>query len=307
MLRTIKTIAVAAALVATSAASAHAVCNSRPALGAKSFNHGDDWGNDNFGAGFSASAGTHTKASMQVRVDEICAMFAHLPPPIRALVSPACDTAQSGVSALPSDYVKAYADAGFDANVFGGSIEVVGGYGYAESGNGDHDNNLSMQVLGATLFDEKVSIARTIPIAEQAFIDAEKTYWLGPVPVTVGGTVTGTAEVEVEATPGATGASLNVTPSIALTGTAVAAIGGGCAKAGIQGELNLSTVAVPVELSMTFGNEVQADLDVAIEYTVADGNISLFAEVCIASDSWELISWDGYSDTHGLVDQTICI
>lgn len=319
MNRIINTLAAAAAFTATAAVTtvgtAHAgVCDN--GVCETYISEGDSFGNSNFGAGYGFDLIIENKAgqlaTVQDDIDEAAALFNSTPMPQAMMYLSALQQFQvmyDGIeNNVADDYMHGSASGGADATVFGLEVDILYARGYAELDDSQFDADITLSVLGS---DVNLVGASTSEInlyeVEMTFIDTSMTMWAGPVPLTVGGEVTGVLGINgsIDASDGI---ELGVTPYANLSAGASVGVGMACASAGVRGELELITAELPSGIDFSeAGCGIQADVYSDLELSTLSGTVELYADACGVEWSHELVSWNGITETIPLLDTGFCI
>ena len=230
----------------------------------------------------------------------------------------------------------AHANFGVDAWVFGNDVSVLDGHILGtvneDDSNLSHiDTSLSILTVAVphTTFDEDfVTTWAPTPWLQTVDIPSTHpsiTFMAGPVPITIagwGGMFFG-ASMSASATLQDKKGTCNpknvkfaikgmFEPQVGLNGYAQAGVGiSGVVSAGIRGELNLVTLGVPVHAGLvakrkkfSAGTQPVLDFaaDIALRLATLSGSLSLYVEVLMATDEWELFHWNGVSSRIDLMD-----
>jgi hypothetical protein len=152
----------------------------------------------------------------------------------------------------------------------------------------------------------------------RTFFRRSETFMVGPVPLTVEGSIDGEVGLShvASAPSGDFSVDLQLTPFAGLDADVALGVGiRGVLAAGVSGHLNLVDVEVPTSASIdqairiptgrTFDWALESDVDV----TTLSGSISLWAEVLWARYSRRIANWTGDHDVFGLFsdDGRVCI
>ncbi|MCA9540160.1 MAG: hypothetical protein KC620_14785, partial [Myxococcales bacterium] len=212
---------------------------------------GNFYGNDKFGAGYSFSMGYNATLG-------------------------AADTEAGG---------RVY------ARLFGSDKNIVEGDGNAAIGAGYANADASLTALGQSFsFGLPVDgVEANLYEVSHTFFELSTTITVGPIPVTVTGSVTGTIGIDGEA-GWADGFEAVVTPYADLSGTASATVGIACANAGIEGEVSLINAEAPLSMGLDL-DAAEVTLDGEAIISTLSGTIRLVANYCLGSSSLDLVSW----------------
>lgn len=194
-----------------------------------------------------------------------------------------------------------------DIALLGFEREVFSATAYQTQFNdGSRLDTASVTVLGESAASANVTYTKT-------FFEQEKTFVLGVVPVLVSAGATGEVGLALQAS----GGTLSLTPSVALTATVEAGVGAGSgaagASAGIRGTLTLLELAMPFSLRIFMQDNVpnfniRGDLSLA----TLSGSLALYARAFVkvwfvrVSVEWskKLFGWGGVEWSRNLFDKT---
>ncbi|MCA9558269.1 MAG: hypothetical protein KC583_06850, partial [Myxococcales bacterium] len=248
----------------------------------------DAFGNDNFGAGYSLVVAAFNRAGLATSITRQAMRDPTLLAQVNELIG--------AVSELPDDFAHALANAAIEGKLFGHGITIAEFSGYATSGDGEHDNLVTAEVLGLTVGEWTANQGVEYD-HEQEFFAVSATFTLVMIPVTVRGSLTGRVGASGGMNIGANGVSAHFTPDAGLTAAASAGVGVACASAGVEGEINLFSVNVPNVLSLNLGDPKPSyTVSSSIDYSALDGSIAVYVEACLASASKTLADWGGIGD-----------
>jgi len=222
----------------------------------------------------------------------------------------------TGASGTANDRISAEAKGTANVTVLGatGGLE---GYAYGKIQNTTASDNMYLKVLGATVWSHTgAATMSTSPSWSRTLASASTLIWLGPVPVTLSASGSGT--LGVQASFGYTGGALtaNARPYGNLKATASAGVDLLVAAAGVSANLTLINASLPAQASLTlltaadgksqFGYNL--DLDAALN--TLSGNVQLWAKVwyIFGSKKWTttVASWSGITATYPIVDVHGC-
>jgi hypothetical protein len=198
-------------------------------------------------------------------------------------------------------------DTGIDVTIFGHSATIFSASGdESEEADGSIDETASVVIAGITAADFNRSYSTT-------FFHQEKTFNVGPVPVTVEASVTGELELEVLFNS----AALKIEPTAGLYATVQAGVGAECdlggASAGIRGTLTILEVGLPItlELSMESGLP-RYSIEGSLRLETLSGSLALYAEAYLGpewlgiKDDWSytIFEWTGFEWEKELFNQS---
>lgn len=274
---TIRILPATLALLAASGP-AYAMCTTSPTSPALC-RGSRDWGNGEFGSGYSLRVGFQTKSQM---INEI-------PPEAgRDIIA----------TTIPDDY--AWIGASFDAyaRMFGSRRDVVDA---ALIGNHAHQSataRAKLEVMGITIHNETY---RGITIREdytRVFAKVSAGVPLGPITVSATAEASGSVGIEVLVGGGLGALDLRPKPYATVDVAAIASANLACGSVGVRGDLNAVILSLPSSVVLTL-TPAQRRLDYVfdVDYRIRslDGSISIFGDFCGWGDEYELISWNGYN------------
>jgi hypothetical protein len=193
----------------------------------------------------------------------------------------------------------------------------------ARSASGDtvHAATLSreVEIMGSAVSVPPISANSTASEDwTRTFFRRSETFMVGPVPLTVEGSIDGTVGLEhIAAAPaGDFSVDLQLTPFAGLDADVALGVGiRGVLAAGVSGHLNLIDVEVPTSASIDqaihipTGRTLDWALESDVEVTTLSGSISLWAEVLWARYSRRIANWTGDHDVFGLFsdDGRVCL
>jgi hypothetical protein len=256
------------------------------------FSYADSFGNSTFGAGYSLSG--ELKGT----------------------------TAEAG--GTTGDVLQAKGNLRGTARLFESSRDIVDVRGEARTeANVGYDASFDVLVLGASIFHRETAGALTeTRDFSRTFFSASAVYALGPIPITVNGSVVGAVGYTVSGGPnvgsGLGGVEMHFTPNLNAQVVASAAIGVPGARAGVEGQLTLVRASLPVNAEASIANRlvlerggarvphdfIDYSLNSTLTVSTLSGEISLFAE--LLRRRWErtIAQWSGYTQTVPLVNRS---
>lgn len=222
----------------------------------------------------------------------------------------------TGASGTANDRISAEAKGTANVTVLGatGGLE---GYAYGKIQNTTASDNMYLKVLGTTVWSHTGATTMSAsPSWSRTLASASTLIWLGPVPVTLSASGSGT--LGVQASFGYSGGALTAKarPYGNLKATASAGVDLLVAAAGVSANLTLINASLPAQASLTlltaadgksqFGYNL--DLDAALN--TLSGNVQLWAKVwyLFGSKKWTttVASWSGITATYPIVDVHGC-
>ncbi|MEN9529705.1 MAG: hypothetical protein RI932_1578 [Pseudomonadota bacterium] len=143
---------------------------------------------------------------------------------------------------------------------------------------------------------------------------ARARFWLGPVPLSVGGSVGGRlgAQYDIRGLVGEKLVTGLVRPYLDTYGNVDAAIDAYVASAGVFGSLKFLGVSIPVDANVKYDiaatePKLTAELGVNTNFDALSGRVGLFAEIdyWLDSERWEktLFSWSGFQESLAIFNQ----
>jgi hypothetical protein len=206
-------------------------------------------------------------------------------------------------------------------SAFGNSQRLVFAEARVNSNHADIDLDVFDNTVVLDVHDALTSGTYNIVSGSKSksatFVEASVTFTIGPIPVTVGGKVSGTvginysvdASYKASTQSGCTVNSIGVTgklePYATVDGELYAAVDVFIAQVGIKGRIQLVHASVPLNgnITLAYGLNGQSALMLQMQaradlkFVFLSGSISLFASVGIcpfcADFDVQLVSWDG--------------
>lgn len=177
----------------------------------------------------------------------------------------------------------------------------------AQAHNATGENSYAfVSVFGEKLWDA------TSPsfVGNKSFDRSEKErarFWLGPVPLSVGGSVGGRlgAEYDIRGLVGDKLVKGQVRPYLDTYGSVDAAVDAYIASAGVFGQIKFIGLSFPVAADLKYdiiteNPKLTANLTVDTNFDALSGRVGLFAEIdyWLDSERWEktLFEWAGFND-----------
>ncbi len=205
---------------------------------------------------------------------------------------------------VSKDNQKADANATVNGNILGSSVNVFDAQAHNETGQATY--------CYISVFGQKLWQMRTPSFTDNVFYDRSEgtrmNFWLGPVPLSVGASVTGRlgTQYTVNALQGEKLLNGYVRPYADTYGNVDAAIDAYVASAGVFGSLKFLGLSLPADAKLKYDLRqdaplLTANLNVNTEFEALSGRVGLFAEIDYWFDSerWEktLFSWSGFRET----------
>jgi hypothetical protein len=264
--------------------------------GAFSFVNDKHFGDTNFGAELwvvAAGADANSIANLQAK-GNTDAKVGHL----NGLYLP------SGTVA--NNFAEVMGDAGVNATLLSSTKTIVELSGYVGNA-GSQSNSFKLEVYGHSTRTGTVGVDFSPPSVSATFVEASAQFDVGPIPIEVSAEVTGTVGVDAQAVAGSSGFNVTVTPNANLTASGSVSTGVACVSAGIEGEVNLINVSVPLSLDLSIGSNgssTQYTMTGNLDISTLDGSIDLFANACLAEWKMNIASWNGVTYTASLFNQS---
>lgn len=309
------------AILSTAALSAAATTEAQAGLcdnGAcnTSYGEGESYGNDNFGVEFGFDVSLINKAGELAEIEDIIddaqsqmATNPTMAPMYMATIMQYQMIYDALDQMIADDYIEASASGGVEATVLSNDVDILSVDGFAKLDDSAFSFDLSASVLGsetslASFDSSEVNIFEL----EMTFVEANTTFMLAFVPVTISGDVTGTLGMNASVTASG-GVELGLTPYANLAASASVGVGALCASAGVRGSLDLIDVSLPTTLGLESANcGVDIALDSDLELSTMSGSIEVYVNYCVDEWSDELVSWDGIElDPISVVSASTCI
>jgi len=254
-------------------------CGTAVAELTKTWSKGDKFGDDNFGAAYAASA------TLRGKRDGL--------------------SVEGNLSA--------------DAMLFGNTQNVVKVTGKAEAAvvARSSSENLDVFVVGKNIFHHSRSSGTgggtgvTLNLNKSwdvPFFNAEKRFWVGPIPVKVKAAAAGSAGIAFNSNIGIFAVNATLVPSAKAFATAGASVDAWVAEAGVDGRLTLVEASVPTsgELDLTTaGLYYKADCDLALNYL--SGRLNVYAKAFGKRHEKKIADWAGTTKNIALAHEAGCV
>lgn len=199
--------------------------------------------------------------------------------------------------------------------VFSKTISLIDFYSKVERKNTTNTGYSRIKVLGSTKWESSAkNPSKNYSITREA--SKRQRFWLGPVPVSVGGAVGGQVGFNLNLySPDFHSIKGTANPYIDSYGEADAAIDVWLARAGIEGKLRIVKDSLPSEVTLGYNptkKNLNFKLKVENELRALDGKISVYAKVRKLFGGWRkwsktILSWTGFSKTWTLVDKNFTV
>ncbi len=212
---------------------------------------------------------------------------------------------------------EAYAHFKTGATALGKSVDIVHASAHVNTGTSSslslpagevEPNAVDIEVLGIEVFHEDVQVGGTFNIvsgqetAFQDFVHVKVPFALGPIPMSLGGGVTGILgiayDVDGEVSCDKKGVTGTFTPFASINGYATLAIDAVVAEAGVKISITIIGVELPftvvAALEGTGYNTqfaVSTNLDLVLK--TLGGYFAVYLRILWESWEWKLFSWDG--------------
>lgn len=211
---------------------------------------------------------------------------------------------------ISKDYQKADANATVNGTILGSQVSVFDAQAHNETGQATY--------CYISVFGQKLWQMTSPSFADDVFYDrsegARMNFWLGPIPMSVGGSVTGRlgTQYSVQALYGEKLLNGTVRPYLDTYGNVDAAVDAYIASAGVFGSIKFLGLSIPSKAYLKYDLrpevlQLQANLDVNTNFDALGGRVGLFAEIdyWLDSERWEktLFSWAGFQESATLFTQ----
>lgn len=171
----------------------------------------------------------------------------------------------------------------------------------------------TLRVFGETKFSSTTPLIYTTQFFNGE-LSKSVDFFIGPVPVSVRGSIGGQAGFEAKLSVVGNGIQGSVTPNITSYGKADAGVDLWFVKAGVEGQLVLLNDSLPIALTTQLFNDNGLKLDIALKaenhLSALRGKVDVFVDVLdLWEDEWErysmnLFAWDGIQKDWVLYDQS---
>jgi hypothetical protein len=205
----------------------------------------------------------------------------------------------------------------FDAggHVFNKKVSLITFNTNVERKNESNTGHTSFKVLGQT----KWEVSGSTPSKTLNFTREESKrlrFWVGPIPVSVGGAIGGSIGVSVNLhAPDTKSLAGNFEPFIDSFAGADAAVDVWLVRAGIEGDMRIVKNSFPVSTKLIYNPTKQNmvyKLNVGSELKALDGKISVYAKIKKLLGGWRkwshtILSWSGLEKTWTLIDEDLTV
>ena len=197
---------------------------------------------------------------------------------------------QASIQARSEDYLWLGGRADADALLFGEEATILKVEAKAEYEDDAFSSAVTLEVLGATLYDEPLEISVGW---EQSVTFLEGTAQFGIFAVSA--EMAGAIGFEGSASIDGLGLTVEVTPYAGVAASVNAGLGIVCASAGVAADLTIIGIELPAEGQLGIsGGDLPWTAQASLEITALDGSVYLYADVCgLYGAEYELFSWEG--------------
>lgn len=271
------TLAATSALALAFATPAFAFCSFHP-LSSQLCDDARQWGGSDFNAGYRFRAGFQSKNQL----------LATLPPLVPGMPDP--------TAALAPDWAWGGVELSGHATLFGHRQPIVDGGMVAQHAHAAAWADVSLAVLGVTLYEREVDTIDINKSYTRVFATVRAGVPLGPFTISVSASASGKLGIYVGIGGGLGNLGLRPRPYVAAEISATAAIGALCGQVGIRGDMTALEASLPsrIDLYLRNGNQLHYLTEIDYELSTLDGSIALFGDLCGFSGETELTSWNGY-------------
>lgn len=192
----------------------------------------------------------------------------------------------------PSGYFQVLGDAGVSATLFGQHSNILEAIGYVENLNGPKDS-VRFLVGGMEIYEASVGDGLLNPSQSQEFLARDQQFFIGGVPLTVHVAVTGQVGVQMNVDYNGSDLTATVAPYASLDADASVGVGVSGFSVGVEGELTLVRLSVPVAEKINIDSRA---FSTSAEFKVdtLQGSLSLYAEAWPFKATKEIASFDGF-------------
>ncbi len=214
-----------------------------------------------------------------------------------------------------ADYLSSSAELEASATLFGRTRTVALARGEAvRSASGENGStgafNLTVQVMGVDVAVPSYGANSSATNDwNRTFFSKSETFMLGPIPLTVEGSIDGSIGITHDADAPAASFALETTvePFCELDADVALGVGiSGVVAAGVSGHLNVLDVSVPTTAAIeqaiytAQGRTIDWSLESDVDVTTLSGSISLWVELLWERYSRRIANWSGNHDVFGL-------
>lgn len=267
-------------------------CGNTVSGGGFSYIEDQSFGNSKFGAGlWVVSAGMDSDSISGIRATADG----------ESRLKSALGSVYSGT--VSSGFAKLLGNAGADITLFGSTKTLIEGDAYVTNESGTQSNYAGLEVLGQVVFSKSAQASLDYVPLEQEFFSISSTFTVLAIPITVEASATGSLGLTGSLTPGSSGATILAEPFANITGNASAGVGTTGFSAGIEGELTLINISVPLTVTLNLTTKAYTT-QASLELSSLDGSVSLYAKGFGQKATKQLGSWDGLSYSQSLISRS---
>jgi hypothetical protein len=140
-----------------------------------------------------------------------------------------------------------------NARLFGTNVEAVRGEFKSQNTYGSGSAGVTVKMVGYTVYSQNLAYTWTWSwYRSQTFVSASATFWIGPLPVTVGGNIGGAANANLQLAITPTGAGANGAASAWAFGNAWGGVGVSWCWVGIKVTINLFINTLEAGMNVNF-------------------------------------------------------
>jgi len=207
-----------------------------------------------------------------------------------------------------------------DVDLFGNKQNIVKADASAKAAvvGRSASENVDVYVLGRNIFHHSRATGTsdgsgvTLNLAknwDMSFFNAEKRFWLGPIPVKVKAAAAGSVGVSFDSNIGVLAVNATLVPSARAYATAGASVDAWVAEAGVDGRLTLIEAAVPTagELALTTAPGVYYKLDSDLAITYLAGRLNVFAKAFGKRYEKKIADWSGTTRNIAIAHESDCL
>jgi hypothetical protein len=210
----------------------------------------------------------------------------------------------SGTKMTAQAYLKMW------ATLFGLEKEIVNLFANGTSIYGDSATGN----FGAYFIGQKVLYGTmNVPLSTskkwtKTFFDKGKTFWVGPFPVSVEGSIKGWVQLLLAGGPEMDGVRVGFEPSGGIDGVLKAYVGAFGAGAGVKGTLNVIDVETPVAAGLVrkSSGAVGLALEVGVDLSALAGKVEVFVDYLFDTWTKKIFDWSGFSLHYTVIDTSQC-
>ncbi len=207
-----------------------------------------------------------------------------------------------------------------DASIFGNDQNIVKVLGNASAAVVGHSasENIDVFVMGRNVFHHgrstgtadgsgvRLTMNKDFSVT---FFDGSQRFWLGPIPVRVRASAAGSAGFAFDSNIGVLAVDAHVRPTARAYATASCSADIKVASAGVEGTLTLVDASLPTSGQLTLttdGIDYEANGDLTINYLA--GRLNVFAKAFIGGKyEKKIANWSGSTRDFSLVHESGCV